>query len=236
MRGSKGSGTIFFSGCSLRCQFCQNFEISHRVTGEEAPPQRLAQMMLDLQAVGCHNINFVTPTHVMPQILEALVIAAERGLRLPLVYNTSAYDSLESLAWLDGVVDIYMPDFKMWGSQSALKYLSAKNYPNVARQAIREMHRQVGDLQLDEHGLAKRGVLLRHLVMPGAIAGTPQIMKFLSHQVSPHTYINIMAQYAPAGAVSNKKLPEINRRITAQEYNDALTTSRRLGLYRFAER
>lgn len=236
LRGWRGSGTIFFSGCSLRCHFCQNFEISHTALGEESPPERLAEMMLELQGAGCHNINFVTPTHVAPQILEALVIAVEKGLRLPLVYNTSAYDSLETLAWLDGVIDIYMPDFKMWGSHSALKYLSAKNYPEIARQAIKEMHRQVGDLQMDEQGLAKRGVLLRHLVMPGAVAGTPEIMNFLSKNVSPHIYVNIMAQYAPAGSVTDEKLPEINRRVTTQEYSDALTTARQTGLHRFAER
>jgi putative pyruvate formate lyase activating enzyme len=236
LSGWHGSGTIFFTWCNLRCPFCQNYEISYGGHGAAAPPERLAEMMLELQGAGCHNINFVTPTHVAPQILEALVIAVEKGLRLPLVYNTSAYDSLETLAWLDGVIDIYMPDFKMWGSHSALKYLSAKNYPEIARQAIKEMHRQVGDLQLDEQGLAKRGVLLRHLIMPGAVAGTPEIMNFLSKNVSPHIYVNIMAQYAPAGSVTDEKLPEINRRVTTQEYSDALTTARQTGLHRFAER
>jgi putative pyruvate formate lyase activating enzyme len=190
-------------------------------------------MMLELQAAGCHNINFVTPTHVVSQILEALVLAVEAGLRLPLVYNTSAYDSLESLQRLDGVIDIYMPDFKMWDSRMALKYLAAKDYPESARRAIKEMHRQVGELKMDEQGLAKRGVLVRHLVMPGNICGTREITRFLAHDVSPHTYLDIMAQYSPAYKVSVEKFPEINRRITQQEYDDAFTIAQKTGLYRF---
>ncbi|HXF85542.1 MAG TPA: radical SAM protein [Anaerolineales bacterium] len=236
LRGWNGSGTIFFSWCNLRCQFCQNFDISQLGHGEEVRPERLAEMMLELQAMGCHNINFVTPEHVVPQILEALPLAVEGGLRLPIVYNTSAYDSMESLRQMDGIVDIYMPDFKIWDTRMALKYLLAKDYPEAARRAIKEMHRQVGELKMDEHGLAKRGVLVRHLVMPGAIAGTRAIMEFLAREVSPHTYVNIMAQYYPAGKVSNEKYPEINRRITSQEYADALAAAREAGLYRFDER
>lgn len=236
LRGWNGSGTIFFSWCNLRCQFCQNFDISQNGHGEETRPERLAEMMLELQGMGCHNINFVTPEHVVPQILEALVLAVEGGLRLPIVYNTSAYDSLESLSLMDGIVDIYMPDFKIWDSRMALKYLLAKDYPQAARRAIKEMHRQVGDLKMDEHGLAKRGVLVRHLVMPGGIAGAPKIMKFLAEEVSPHTYINIMAQYYPAGKVSAEKYPEINRSITPKEYADALFAAQKAGLHRFDER
>lgn len=236
LRGWNGSGTIFFSWCNLRCQFCQNFDISQNGHGEETRPERLAEMMLELQGMGCHNINFVTPEHVVPQILEALVLAVEGGLRLPLVYNTSAYDSLESLRLMDGIVDIYMPDFKIWDSRMALKYLLAKDYPQAARRAIKEMHRQVGDLKMDEHGLAKRGVLVRHLVMPGGIAGTHKIMKFLAEEVSPYTYINIMAQYYPAGKVSAEKYPEINRSITPKEYADALFAAQKAGLHRFDER
>ncbi|NUQ85486.1 MAG: radical SAM protein [Anaerolineales bacterium] len=236
LRGWNGSGTIFFSWCNLRCQFCQNFDISHLGHGEEARPERLAKMMLELQAMGCHNINFVTPEHVVPQILEAFLLAIEGGLRLPIVYNTSAYDSMESLRQMDGVVDIYMPDFKIWDSRMALKYLLAKDYPEAARRAIKEMHRQVGELKMDENGLAKRGVLVRHLVMPGAVAGTREIMKFLAREVSPHTYINVMRQYYPAGKVSREKFPEINRGITTQEYADALAAARKAGLYRFDER
>lgn len=236
LRGRNGSGTIFFAWCNLRCQFCQNFDISHLGHGEETRPERLAEMMLELQGMGCHNINFVTPEHVVPQILEALVFAVEGGLRLPLVYNTSAYDSLESLRLMDGIVDIYMPDFKIWDSRMAFKYLLAKDYPQAARRAIKEMHRQVGDLKMDEHGLAKRGVLVRHLVMPGGIAGTHRIMKFLADEVSPHTYVNIMAQYHPAGKVSAERFPEINRGITREEYADAVAAAQKAGLYRFDER
>jgi putative pyruvate formate lyase activating enzyme len=233
LRGWNGSGTIFFSWCNLRCQFCQNFDISHVGRGEEVRPERLAKMMLELQDIGCHNINFVTPEHVVPQILEALPLAIEGGLRLPIVYNTSSYDSMESLRLLDGVVDIYMPDFKVWDSRTALKYLLAKDYPETARRVIKEMHRQVGELKVDEHGLAKRGVLVRHLVMPGGIGGTREIMEFLAREISPHTYVNIMAQYYPAGKVSQEKFPEINRHITQQEYADALSAAQKAGLCRF---
>ncbi len=236
LRGWNGSGTIFFSWCNLRCVFCQNADISQAGEGNETRPERIAAMMLELQARGCHNINFVTPEHVVPQVLEALPIAIERGLRLPIVYNTSAYDSMESLRYMDGIVDIYMPDFKIWDSRTALRYLLAKDYPEAARQAIKEMHRQVGELKLDEHGLAKRGVLVRHLVMPGHIAGTREIMAFLAREVSPHTYVNIMAQYYPAGRVTAEKFPEINRHITGQEYAHAVAVAREAGLYRFDER
>ncbi len=236
LRGWSGSGTIFFSWCNLRCQFCQNFDISHLGHGEETRPARLAEMMLELQAAGCHNINFVTPEHVVPQILEALIPAIEGGLRIPIVYNTSAYDSMESLRLMDGVVDIYMPDLKIWDSRLALKYLLAKDYPEAARRVIKEMHRQVGELKMDEHGLARRGVLVRHLVMPGGVAGTREIMEFLADEVSPHTYVNIMAQYRPAGKVSAEKFPEINRGITRQEYAEAVSAAQAAGLYRFDER
>jgi len=236
LRGWHGSGTIFFAWCNLRCQFCQNYDISQLGQGEETPPDRLAEMMLELQAMGCHNINFVTPEHVVPQILEALPLAVEGGLRLPIVYNTSAYDSMESLQQMDGVVDIYMPDFKIWDSRMALKYLGAKDYPQAARRAIKEMHRQVGELKLDENGVAKRGILLRHLVMPGPVAGTREIMNFLVKDISPHTYVNIMAQYRPSWNVTEEKFPEINRRITPQEYTNAISIAQEVGLYRFDER
>lgn len=233
LSGWKGSGTIFFAWCNLRCLFCQNHEISCEGYGSETRPECLAEMMLELQRAGCHNINLVSPSHVVPQILEAVVLAVESGLRLPLVYNTSAYDALDSLNQLDGIVDVYMPDFKIWDPGMAAKYLAAKNYPEEARRAIKEMYRQVGDLVVDEQGLAKRGVLVRHLVMPRAIAGTGAIAKFLSREVSPHTYMNIMAQYYPAGKVSNERIPEINRRITQQEYSGAVAAARKAGLYRF---
>jgi putative pyruvate formate lyase activating enzyme len=236
LRGWRGSGTIFFSMCNLRCVFCQNFDISQEGQGAEVRPERLAKMMIDLQNAGCHNINFVTPEHVVPQMLEALVIAVEQGLRLPIVYNTSAYDSMHSLRLLDGVIDIYMPDFKMWDEQNSLRYLKAKDYPEAARQAFKEMHRQVGVLKMDEHGIAKRGVLVRHLVMPDGLPETEAIMNFLANELSPDTYVNVMAQYRPAGKVSREKYPEINRRITNQEYHDAVGLARKAGLWRLDER
>ncbi len=236
LRGWRGSGTIFFSGCNLRCVFCQNFDISWQVHGTPAPPEKLARMMLELQADGCHNINFVTPEHVVPQIVEALPLAVERGLRLPIVYNTSAYDSMESLELMDGVVDIYMPDFKYWDSEMARKYSKAPDYPEVARRTIKEMYRQVGDLVMDEHGLAKRGLLVRHLVMPGDIAGTREVMRWIARELSPTTYVNVMAQYYPAGKVSRSEYVEINRRVLPGEYARALDEARRAGLDRLDSR
>lgn len=236
LRGWHGSGTIFFSMCNLRCVFCQNYDLSWEGAGRETRPERLAEMMLELQEEGCHNINFVTPEHVVPQILEALPLAVKMGLRLPLVYNTSAYDSLESLRHMDGVVDIYMPDFKFWDPDVSKRLVKAKDYPAAAKAAIREMHRQVGDLTFDEDGVAQRGVLVRHLVMPGGLAGTRDVMRYLAEEVSPHTYVNIMAQYHPAWQVGPERYSEINRRITAEEYEEAIRIAREAGLYRFDER
>ena len=236
LRGWRGSGTIFFSLCNLRCVFCQNHDISQGAKGNETSPDRLAEMMLELQSRGCHNINFVTPEHVVPQMLEALLIAVDGGLRLPIVYNTSAYDSLESLKLLDGVVDIYMPDFKFWDDRLSLRYLKAKDYPQVARQAVQEMQRQVGPLKLDERGLAKRGLLVRHLVMPGGIAGTESIMEFLAHEVSPDTYVNIMGQYYSSGNVTGEKYAEIDRNVTDAEMESAFLSARRAGLWRVDRR
>jgi putative pyruvate formate lyase activating enzyme len=232
LRGWMGSGTIFFGMCNLRCVFCQNYDISQAERGPEADAGRLAGIMLELQARGCHNINFVTPEHVVPQILEALPIAVEQGLRLPLVYNTSAYDSMDSLSLMDGVIDIYMPDFKFWDSAFSLRYIKAKDYPEAARRAIREMHRQTGPLTMDESGLARRGVLVRHLVMPGEIAGTESILRFLAEEVSPDTYVNIMDQYRPAGRVTKSQFVEIDRRISGAEYQRALDAAQRAGLWR----
>jgi putative pyruvate formate lyase activating enzyme len=236
LRGWRGSGTIFFSGCNLRCVYCQNFDISWRVQGAPIPPRKLAAIMLELQACGCHNINVVTPEHVVPQILEALPFAIEGGLRLPIVYNTSGYDSIESLELLDGIVDIYMPDFKYWDSEMARKYSRAPDYPQVARRVLKEMHRQVGDLIIGENGLAKRGLLIRHLVMPGDIAGTGEIMRWIAQELSPTTYVNLMPQYYPAGKVTRSEFPEINRRVTAVEYEHALDQAWRAGLKRLDSR
>lgn len=236
LRGSHGSGTIFFSMCNLKCVFCQNFDISQHRDGIEAAPETLAQMMMDLQSKGCHNINFVTPEHVVPQILEALPLAVQMGLRLPLVYNTGAFDSLESIELLNGIVDIYLPDFKYWDERLAGEYLKAKNYPQAARAAVRAMHRQVGDLVFDEYGLAKRGVLVRHLVMPDNAKDTRSIMKYLACELSPDTYINIMDQYRPAGKVTENRYRKINRRTTEAEHLEAVQIGLEEGLHRFDHR
>jgi len=232
LRGRRGSGTIFFSGCNLRCVFCQNWDISWgNLKGVVATPERLAAMMLELQGLGCHNVNFVTPEHVVPQVLEALPLAIESGLRLPIVYNTSAYDSLESLRLTDGVVDVYMPDFKLWTNEASRRYLRRADYPDVARESIREMHRQVGDLELDERGLAVRGVLLRHLVMPGLLEETEAILRFVAEELGTGCYVNLMAQYYPSGRVGRDgEFAEIDRHLFREEYAQALALAEELGL------
>ena len=237
IKGWRGSGTIFFSGCNLQCVFCQNWDISHYRAGEVSDALRLAEIMLELQALGCHNINLVTPTHVVPQILEALSVAVERGLRLPIVYNTGGYDSLETLKLLDGIVDIYMPDFKIWDEQVAKRLLHAEDYPEIARQAIKEMWRQVGDLVIDNYGLARRGLLIRHLVMPCGLAGTKEFSEWLVREVSKDTYVNIMNQYHPDGLVlepeGRQLFRDIARRITGEEYRMAVQAAKNAGLHRF---
>lgn len=230
LRGWNGSGTIFFSGCNLRCLFCQNYDISWSRTGSPVEAQDLARLMLRLQELGCHNINFVTPSHVVPQILEALPQAIEGGLRLPLVYNTGGYDSLETLALLDGVIDIYMPDIKFTDPEVTQRLAHAPDYWDVCRAAVREMHRQVGDLVLDDHGLAVRGLLVRHLVMPGGLAGTREAMRFLAREVSPNTFVNIMAQYRPEGRAW--EIDGIARRCTVEEYREALAIAKEEGIHR----
>jgi putative pyruvate formate lyase activating enzyme len=231
LRGTGGSGTIFFSHCNLRCVFCQNYEISWQGEGRPAAADHLAAMMLRLQDLGCHNVNFVTPSHVVPQILEALCLAADDGLRLPIVYNTGGYDRAETLRLLDGVVDIYMPDFKFWDSEIARQLANAPDYPEIARGAIKEMHRQVGDLVLDDRGVARRGLLVRHLVMPNGAAGTREVMRFLAGEVSPDTYVNVMAQYHPEGQAFRH--PLIGRPVARGEWADALASARQEGLHRF---
>lgn len=232
LRGWRGSGTIFFSGCNLRCVFCQNHDISWNVVGEPAGPERLARIMLDLQHSGCHNINLVTPEHVVPQILEALPHAAEAGLRLPLVYNTSSYEGPESLRLLDGVVDVYMPDLKLWNDETARRYLRRADYPEVARRAVAEMHRQVGDLVLDEHGLAVRGVLLRHLVMPGLLEETRAVLRWVAETLGSGTFVNLMPQYRPANLVRGGAFEEIARPVFRQEYAQAVRIAEGFGLHR----
>ncbi len=237
LRGWNGSGTIFFGWCNLRCVFCQNFETSQFGEGVEATAAELAQIMLDLQRIGCHNINFVTPEHVVPQILEALVIAVEHGLRLPLVYNTSAYDSLESIEWMDGLVDIYMPDFKLWDAEHCRKYLVASDYADAARAVVAAMHAQVGELKVDENGLALRGVLVRHLVMPGLLDDTRKIMRWIADNLSRDTYVNVMDQYYPAHkAETEPRFADINRGISDIELCGALEFARAAGLWRFDTR
>jgi putative pyruvate formate lyase activating enzyme len=242
LRGSNGSGTIFFGLCNLRCVFCQNWDISQRKKGREMNAEQVATLALELQDRGCHNINFVTPEHVAPQVVEALAVAIPRGLRIPVVYNTSAYDGLESLQLLDGLVDIYMPDFKFWDRESARTLAKAKDYPEVARAAISEMHRQVGDLRVGTDGLARRGLLVRHLVMPGQTGETEAIMKWLAQEISPHTYVNLMGQYQPQyqvkelGTNGSHRYQQINRRPTAAEMTAAHEAARRAGLTRLDSR
>jgi putative pyruvate formate lyase activating enzyme len=238
LRGWNGSGTIFFGHCNLRCVFCQNFDISQgiRPPSEGTLPHVLAGLMLSLQRRGCHNINLVTPEHVVPQVLEALVPAVEQGLRLPIVYNTSAYDSLHSLALLDGIVDIYMPDLKFLSESYSKRYLKAKDYPEVATAAIKEMHRQVGSLDVDASGLARRGVLIRHLIMPGLEKETRLILEWIVDQLGPSTYVNLMGQYRPGGKVGGGFCPELNRPLGRDEYQSAVEIAGELGLHRLDSR
>lgn len=227
--GSGGSGTIFFSSCNLLCTFCQNVEISHGREGGEMGPGELADMMLHLQGQGCHNINFVTPTHVTAQILESLPAAVERGLHLPLVYNCGGYEKVDTLKLLDGIVDIYMPDFKFWYPESAETYCRAADYRLRAAAALREMHRQVGDLRLDEAGVAERGLLVRHLVMPGHGADAEEIMRFLAG-LSEDTYVNVMEQYRPCGGAGRDA--RIGRRVSRSEWAAACRSALSAGLHR----
>ncbi len=246
LRGSRGSGTIFFSMCNLRCVFCQNWDISQTGGGREADAEVLAGLMLALQERRCHNINFVTPEHVAPQVVEAAALAIQAGLNLPIVYNTSAYDAMTSLKLMHGLVDIYMPDFKFWTRQSARRFLKAKDYPERAREAFREMHRQVGDLRFTSEGVACRGLLVRHLVMPGLLDETREVFRFLAEEVSRDTFVNIMAQYHPDYEVGSAVLGgsdggsvrynEINRRPSHKELEEAYEAARSVGLWRFDTR
>lgn len=229
--GPGGSGTIFLTGCSLRCCFCQNFDISQGdEPGQEVDDGDFAAIMLELQARGCSNINLVTPSHVVPQILAALLRAVEGGLRIPLVYNSSGYDSAPTLDLLASAVDIYLPDLKFWLPATAGRYADAPDYPDIARQAIRSMHRQVGDLEAGADGLARRGLLVRHLLMPGQGEETAAILGFLATEISPSTYVNIMAQYHPCGQA--ERFPELCRGVSGAEYRQALACARSLGLTR----
>ena len=228
--GRNGSGTIFFTHCNLMCCFCQNFDISHEGWGHSVNDEELAAIMIALQDEGCHNINLVTPSHVAPQFLSALEKAVSAGLTLPIVYNSGGYDRVETLQLLEGVVDIYMPDFKFWDSAVAEATCDAADYPEAAKAAITEMHRQVGDLKTDDHGIARSGLLVRHLVLPEDLAGTRPIMRFLHDAVSPNTYVNIMPQYRPCGNAHQVK--GLGRRITSEEFQAALQAAREEGITR----
>jgi putative pyruvate formate lyase activating enzyme len=230
LSGWRGSGTVFFSWCNLRCVYCQNWSISWQGDGREMEATDLAGAMLRLQAMGCHNINLVSPSHVVAQVLDALVIAARDGLSLPLVYNTGGYDSPEALELLDGVVDIYMPDMKYGSSVQARRYSKVRDYAEVNRAAVRQMHAQVGDLAVGADGIARRGLLVRHLVLPGGISGTPEVLRFLASEISTGTFINIMDQYRPCYRADD--YPDLRPRISAAEYRDALEMARDLGLKR----
>ena len=228
LTGTRGSGTIFFTRCNLRCQYCQNHDISQTDQGELVEPKTIAAMMLELQSRGCHNINFVSPSHVVPQILAAVWIAAQAGLEIPLVFNSGGYDSMALLELLDGVIDIYMPDMKYGNAEVAKRYSRIHNYPQVNQQVVKEMHRQVGDLSMNEHSIAKRGLLVRHLVLPNNLAGTAEIIRFLSNAVSTRTYLNILSQYRPA--YKSHLYPELNRRVTNQEYEFAVDIALSAGM------
>ncbi|MBW2429849.1 MAG: radical SAM protein [Deltaproteobacteria bacterium] len=228
--GLHGSGTIFFTHCNLLCLFCQNFDISHQSYGQKISDDELAGIMLALQKQGCHNINFVTPSHVVPQILSAVEIAAEHGLSVPLVFNTGGYDRVDTLKLLEGVFDIYMPDFKFWDPQFAESACRAGDYPEVARKALLEMHRQVGDLQVDEEGIARRGLLIRHLVLPGGLAGTRKIMRFIAQRLSPDSYVNIMSQYRPCGRAA--EVEGLNSNLTAEGFQLAVQAAKEEGITR----
>ena len=232
--GTNGSGTIFFTHCNLLCEFCQNWDISHQGEGRAVTAAELARLMIELGRAGAHNINFVTPSHVAPQILEALPLAVEAGLDKPLVYNSGGYDSLETLRLLDGVVDIYMPDFKFWSNENARKYCGVGDYRDRAVEAIREMHRQTGDLLIGEDGTAVSGLLVRHLVMPGGLAGTAETARFLAEEISLDTYINVMGQYRPCGRAAD--FPELSRPLSGDELARAKEDVRRAGLWRLDER
>jgi putative pyruvate formate lyase activating enzyme len=232
--GRFGSGTIFFSFCNLGCSFCQNYEISHLGEGIEMGAKDLAAIMIALQNKGCHNINLVTPTHVVPQILEALLLAVGNGLHIPIVYNSGGYERAETLKLLEGIIDIYMPDFKFWDKKWADRYCSASDYREMAVNAFKEMYAQVGDLKIDKNGIAERGLLVRHLVMPRGIAGTKDIMEFLSKEISDNTYVNVMDQYRPCGTAYKDEY--LNNRISVEEYSVALKRAHNAGLKRLDQR
>ena len=228
--GNRGSGTIFLTHCNLQCVFCQNYDISHQGHGEAISSEQLAEYMYYLQKRGCHNINFVTPTHYIPQLTAALPYVIDLGLHIPLVYNCGGYESLEVIHLLDGIIDIYMPDVKFAEGKVAEKYSQAPDYPEVIKRVLKEMYRQVGNLQINTEGIAEKGLLIRHLVMPNGLAGTQRLMHFIATEISPHSYVNVMSQYRPEYRASD--YPELNRVITRKEYSDAIESAKNEGLCR----
>jgi putative pyruvate formate lyase activating enzyme len=226
--GQFGSGTIFLAGCNLECLYCQNYDISQYNQGTEVTEQQFVAMMLKLQEAGAHNINFVTPTHFSAKILYCLLVAKEEGLEIPIVYNSSGYDSVEMLREFEGLIDIYMPDMRYSSSLESDRYSSAADYPEVNREAIREMHRQVGDLEVDDNGVATRGLLVRHLVLPDNITGTAEVSELLAEEISRSTYLSLMSQYRPMFRARDHK--RINRRITGDEYAEAVKVAEKCGL------
>ncbi|GAA0180936.1 radical SAM protein [Clostridium sediminicola] len=229
--GSYGSGTIFFSHCNLKCVFCQNYEISYCGEGQEINPDKLSQVMISLQEKKCHNINLVSPSHIVPQIVEAIFIAAKEGLNIPIVYNTGGYDFVDTIKQLEGIIDIYMPDIKFSDDDIAYKYLGVKKYFTTSEACVKEMHRQVGDLKVDDRNIAYKGLMIRHLVLPINLAGTEKIMRFLSQEISTDTYVNIMAQYYPSHKAYN--FDELSRRISNQEYESAIKSAKLAGLKKY---
>src|SRR3989338_11453714 len=226
--GTNGSGTIFFTNCNLRCVYCQNYEFSQLDKGKETGDEELASFMLELQQEGCHNVNFVTPTHNIPQILKALVLAAGKGLKIPLVYNSSGYDSAETLKMLEGIFDIYLPDARYADSKIALKLSQAQDYPAINQRALKEMHRQAGTARFDKEGIIESGVIIRHLVLPNNLSGTDTIMRFIACELSKDTWISLMSQYFPC--YKARDYPEISRRITREEYQKAMDIMHSYGL------
>jgi putative pyruvate formate lyase activating enzyme len=228
--GTHGSGAIFFTYCNLSCVYCQNYEISQMGVGKEVSKEEIADIMLKLQKFGCHNVNLIIPGPQVPQILEAIPIAIEKGLKLPLIYNTNSYDSVETLKLLDGIVDIYLANFLYSDEKVAIRWSAAPKYPKIAKEAIKEMYRQVGDLEINTEGVAKRGLLVRHLVLPGGLAGTEKVMEFLAKEISKNTFVNIMAQYRPCWKAWQN--PPLDRPITVQEYVEAKAAVKKAGLKR----
>ncbi|MDD2752856.1 MAG: radical SAM protein [Candidatus Omnitrophica bacterium] len=226
--GDNGSGTIFFSHCNMHCVYCQNYKFSQMEAGKETDPKELAKIMLQLQTLGCHNINLVTPTHVMPQILKALLIAISTGLKIPLCYNTSGYELPEIISLLDGIIDIYLADLRYADAEVALKYSNAPDYPRYSQLALKEMYRQVGIPKLNQQGLIERGLIIRHLVLPNNLSGTKEIMRFIAKELSPETYISLMSQYLPCHKAN--EFPELSRRISSEEYKQAKKIMHQYGL------